>query len=59
MNSDPDMTPALPYLTHLAEQVQASDNIWAALEVLTNALGAKAGCHLETLLCKETTREHR
>ena len=45
-----DLAPA----TEIGNEVLATDNIWTAIEVLTNRLGMKVGQHLETLLCKET-----
>lgn len=43
----------LRVLTEAGDEVLVSANIWDALGILTNLLGAAAGCHLETLLCKE------
>lgn len=39
------------------EEILAADNIWTAIEVLTNQLGNRVGSHLETLLGKETAAE--
>jgi hypothetical protein len=44
----------LKTLTAVGDETLAVDNIWTAIEVLTNRLGARVGKHLETLLCKET-----
>jgi len=38
----------------LRNALLATDNIWSAIELLTNETGAECGKHLETLLCKET-----
>ena len=34
----------------------ASNNIWPAIETLTNEFGMKVGQHLEVLLCRELGR---
>jgi hypothetical protein len=41
------------WASDLGDKLKATDNIWAAIEVLANATGSKCGSHLETLLCKE------
>ena len=51
--SKPEMGPALPYLTWLQHQVRNADSIWGVFRHLTEALGARAGFHLENLLFKE------
>jgi len=51
-----EMMAALPHLTKVAEQVLQSKDIWAAIHILTEALGTKAGSHLETLVCKDHHR---
>lgn len=40
-------------IEQLRKELLDSDNIWTAIEVLTNRLGREVGMHLETLLCRE------
>ncbi len=46
-------TDRLAEATEIGNEILATDNIWTAIEVLTNRLGMKVGQHLETLLCRE------
>jgi hypothetical protein len=43
----------LEKLTEIGDQITSCDNIWAALRILTNELGMRAGKHLENLLLKD------
>lgn len=48
-----DIAPAMDYLRELSQEVLAAGDIWTAIEIITNSLGAKAGGHMESMLSRE------